>query len=368
MNKEIFFKNVFSSEKARNAYMFQNKDRLIGELNKKRRLRIFWGIVLGTMLVAFFAEEGAWWTFIFLFVTPAFLYYMVLLDIRKIEKYSQSYEQFLIEIEESARDILKTFNERYFVNDQRIEHISDLINLINHKKALNLSGKDGLFLLTQYGKESNFRLYDEEILKSHTNYRNISHHELAKILIKFFPETDFQNEEDYRNIFDQFCEFLNKKNIEYNNFDLKKELTGEYVSSKAVQFEQKLNRGSEKNNIATQIEHLNGFEFEQFLGELFKKAGYKVIVTKKSGDQGADLIVEKNGISTAIQAKKYIGSVGNSAVQEVVAAMKYYDCDKSMVITTGSFTKGAYALASRNGVQLIGSESIDDLFEIILRN
>ena len=53
-------------------------------------------------------------------------------------------------------------------------------------------------------------------------------------------------------------------------------------------------------------------------------------------------------------------------IQEVVAAMKYYDCDKSMVITTGKFTKGAFELAGRNGVQLIDKKGLDDLFDFIL--
>ncbi|MFH0798529.1 MAG: restriction endonuclease, partial [Candidatus Woesearchaeota archaeon] len=79
-----------------------------------------------------------------------------------------------------------------------------------------------------------------------------------------------------------------------------------------------------------------------------------------------DLIIEKNGISTAIQTKKYSGSVGNTAVQEVVASMKYYDCDKAMVITTGNFTKGAFELAGRNGVQLIDKKGLDDLFDLVL--
>ena len=96
------------------------------------------------------------------------------------------------------------------------------------------------------------------------------------------------------------------------------------------------------------------------------KAGYKVKVTKKSGDQGADLIVEKEGVSTAIQTKKYAGNVGNTAVQEVVASMKYYDCDKAMVITTGKFTKGAFELASRNGIQLIDKKGLNELFDSIL--
>ena len=65
------------------------------------------------------------------------------------------------------------------------------------------------------------------------------------------------------------------------------------------------------------IKRLNGYEFENNLAELYKKMGYFVIQTPLSNDQGADLIVEKMGIKSVIQAKRYSSKVGNKAVQEV---------------------------------------------------
>lgn len=364
-NQVSFLGQEFNSEKDRNAYLFQNKDILLIKHNQKKSSRIFWGIIIGIMLAALFVDTGAWWTFIFLFITPAFLYYLKIADIKKIEKYAQQHETFLVEIEQTCRDILSGFDERYFSDDQKSEHIFDLVNLINHKKELNLTEEDVVFLLGQYKKKYNERLYDEEVLKSFPNYHNVSEYELAKIIIKLNPYTDFRNEEYYKVLFSHICEYLTKKDIKHSATNLKSALTSEYLKLQAIRFDQKLSGNLDKEITTEQIEQLDGFGFEQLLGDIFTKAGYKVIVTKKTGDQGADLIVEKKGISTAIQAKKYIGSVGNKAVQEVVAAMKYYDCDKSMVITTGEFTKGARVLADRNRVQLIGKDKIDDLFYII---
>ncbi|MBS3118495.1 restriction endonuclease [Candidatus Woesearchaeota archaeon] len=107
---------------------------------------------------------------------------------------------------------------------------------------------------------------------------------------------------------------------------------------------------------------MSGLEFEKFIASCFKKKGYNLKITKATGDQGADIILEdKKGVLIAVQIKKYVGSVGNKAVQEVVASMKFYDCDKAMVITTGTFTKSAFELASKNGVQLIDKKGLDDL-------
>jgi len=43
----------------------------------------------------------------------------------------------------------------------------------------------------------------------------------------------------------------------------------------------------------------------------------------------------------------------NKAVQEVVAALKYYHADEGWVITSGTFTASAKALAQANSVKLI---------------
>ena len=49
---------------------------------------------------------------------------------------------------------------------------------------------------------------------------------------------------------------------------------------------------------------MSGVEFEQWLITAIKQAGIvTVLPTKRTGDQGADIIVQHNGITIAIQAK-----------------------------------------------------------------
>ena len=100
------------------------------------------------------------------------------------------------------------------------------------------------------------------------------------------------------------------------------------------------------------IDKMDGRTFEKYLEVLFKKLGYKVLRTRYVGDYGADLVTEKNGIKTIIQAKRYKGKVGVKAVHEAVAAKGYYDCTKSMVVTNSQYTKQAIKLARANGVIL----------------
>lgn len=100
------------------------------------------------------------------------------------------------------------------------------------------------------------------------------------------------------------------------------------------------------------IDMMTGAEFESFICVLYRKMGYNAYVTKTSGDQGLDVIAEKNGKRIGIQAKCYAGAVGNSAIQEAVAGKNYYNCDRVVVVTNSSFTKSAVDLANANNVVL----------------
>ena len=107
------------------------------------------------------------------------------------------------------------------------------------------------------------------------------------------------------------------------------------------------------------LKRMDGYEFEAFLTELFKKMGYDAIQTKLSNDQGADIIIRnKLGIKIAVQAKQWEDKVSNGAIQEVAAAVKYYGADKGMVVTTSSFTSSAVRLAAANNIELISKEKL----------
>ena len=80
-----------------------------------------------------------------------------------------------------------------------------------------------------------------------------------------------------------------------------------------------------RKNRAWRCLRLSGGEFEQYVALVLADNGFKhVQVTKGSGDQGADVLAERNGISYAIQCKNYEGAVGNYAVQEAYAAAQFY--------------------------------------------
>lgn len=101
------------------------------------------------------------------------------------------------------------------------------------------------------------------------------------------------------------------------------------------------------------IDAMNGFEFEEYSKIFFTSKGFEVSITQKSGDYGADLIIEKDGIKWAVQVKRYSHKVSPKAIQEVVSSKAYYACEKACVITNNYFTQAAQKLAQANEVILI---------------
>jgi len=100
------------------------------------------------------------------------------------------------------------------------------------------------------------------------------------------------------------------------------------------------------------IDAMTGEQFERYLKTYFEAEGYRASLTRRTGDFGADLVLKKGRSKIVVQAKRYNGSVGLAAVQEAVAAVKYYGANKAMVITNSRFTKGAKDLARANSITL----------------
>lgn len=100
------------------------------------------------------------------------------------------------------------------------------------------------------------------------------------------------------------------------------------------------------------VDRMDGAEFETITAKYLKKLGFDVEFTSASHDYGADLILRKRNRCVAVQCKRYQGSIGVKAVQEVIGSMAYYQADFGLVITNSSYTKNAWNLAEANGVAL----------------
>jgi HJR/Mrr/RecB family endonuclease len=118
---------------------------------------------------------------------------------------------------------------------------------------------------------------------------------------------------------------------------------------------------SVKKYTINDTDFMNGYQFENFVALIFNHFGYKTTVTPSSGDQGIDVIAEKDGEKVGIQAKCYSNAVTNSAIQETTAGIAHYKCTKGIVVTNNNFTKSAIALAESNQIILWNRQKLAEI-------
>ncbi len=102
-----------------------------------------------------------------------------------------------------------------------------------------------------------------------------------------------------------------------------------------------------------------GEEFEAYVKSALTQIGITANTTPASNDYGADLVIEYKNHRIAAQCKYYSSPVGISAVQEVIAAINYYRCEKGMVITNSTYTQQAENLAASNGIFLVDGSRLN---------
>ena len=109
---------------------------------------------------------------------------------------------------------------------------------------------------------------------------------------------------------------------------------------------------------------MEGHEFEYFCADLLEKRGFEEVeVTKGSGDYGVDILAEKDGVTYAIQCKRYDGPVGVKAVQEAYAGRDYYDCMVGAVLTNQYFTTPAVEAAKKLKILLWDGGYLESMME-----
>ena len=117
----------------------------------------------------------------------------------------------------------------------------------------------------------------------------------------------------------------------------------------------------EKQDMEDLEEPADGYEFERHVAKILQSNGWEVCHTGKSGDQGADLLAEKDSRKYVIQCKFSSYPVGNSAVQEAHSGRGYHRAKFAAVVTNSDFTRSARQLAAAVGVDLLNARELQNL-------
>jgi HJR/Mrr/RecB family endonuclease len=108
-------------------------------------------------------------------------------------------------------------------------------------------------------------------------------------------------------------------------------------------------------------EPLTPLGFEKECASKLRAVGWTTSCTPNSGDQGADVVGEKNGERFVFQCKLYGRPVGNKAVQEAYAAKAFYGASRAAVISNSGYTASARNLAASTGVILLTPRDLHSL-------
>lgn len=120
-----------------------------------------------------------------------------------------------------------------------------------------------------------------------------------------------------------------------------------------------------------EIYKLSSRQFEELIASIIKDMGYQVELTQATRDGGRDIIATiKTGLNTYlthIECKKYNpdNKVGVKIIREVVGVHHLRNADKSIIITSSTFTKDAIAEAQR-AESFLGLRDFNSLKDMLL--
>ena len=170
--------------------------------------------------------------------------------------------------------------------------------------------------------------------------------------------------DDYGNLLK--AEWEQEKGYFYNNVikpAISESMAELYDGTKTNNFiETAVNEYAETQELESMdINKMTPYEFEGYCAQLLAEAGWSARATQGSGDQGIDVIGEKDGKKAVFQVKMYSSPVGNKAVQEVIAGRAYASADLAYVVSNASYTPSAIELASKADVKLLHYSQLSTL-------
>ena len=108
-------------------------------------------------------------------------------------------------------------------------------------------------------------------------------------------------------------------------------------------------------------------DFEQLVGEYYRRRGYRVRETGGGGaDGGIDLILKRDGETWLVQCKRFANAaVGVKPVRELLGVVAGERASGGIFIATSSFTREAIAFARGQKLELVDGETLLERVESV---
>lgn len=111
------------------------------------------------------------------------------------------------------------------------------------------------------------------------------------------------------------------------------------------------------------LQEISWQEFEQLVGEAFRRRGFAVKENGGGGaDGGIDLVLSKNGEKFVVQCKQWRAmKVGVTVIRELYGVMAAGGAAGGFVVTCGTFTEEAKAFAKGRNLILLGGSELEKM-------
>jgi restriction system protein len=108
-------------------------------------------------------------------------------------------------------------------------------------------------------------------------------------------------------------------------------------------------------------------QFEDLLGEAYRRQGSKVTETLGGGaDGGVDLVLQRSGKVTLVQCKRWKdGRVPVEIVRELYGVLMHRRADAAKLVATTNFTSQAITFAKGTPIELVDSTALLDLIRSV---
>lgn len=112
---------------------------------------------------------------------------------------------------------------------------------------------------------------------------------------------------------------------------------------------------------------INGYEFEDYIGNILKNMGFEVEQTTYSNDGGIDIIAFYNKPifygKYIIQCKNWQGNVGAPEIRDLYGTVMDQRANKGILITPSDFTEQAYEFAKGKNIELINGNLLKKIIK-----
>lgn len=132
---------------------------------------------------------------------------------------------------------------------------------------------------------------------------------------------------------------------------------------------QKSQRLDVQQGIAS-IRGLSWREFEELVGEAYRRQGYRVVENESAGaDGGVDLWFKKNGLLHLVQCKQWRSQkVGVAVVREMFGVMTAENAASVSIVTSGMFTQEAKNFAHGKSIDLVDGSQLQKMISQVQVN